>query len=238
MNRLFSVFLFSLVLFLCSSCEREDPIVEPTFIVGEPDASTNYFAYETPIHIVVTQNKQITQPFDLDNDNVADISVVCRYSINSNYYHQKSVTFTIQNKQFEICNTSLSDTVFQFVTGTSPVYRKIFNTLTFTQIDNSLTTILNHENYLCPKMFAKGESLSDNELWSSQTSLLTFSEMANYNNSYEIVDHDLIKGQWNNQEKQYLVFRKKDGPYVCYGWIKLKITDYTDVTIYEQSIQQ
>lgn len=238
MNRLSYIFVLCLVLFLCSSCDWDEQTYEPTFFVGKPDASTNHFVYDTPIHIVVGPNKQITQPFDLDNDNVVDVSLVCRYSINSTYYHQKSVKLTIQNNLFEVSNSNLNDTVFQFATGSSPIYKKVFNTLTNTQIDPSLTTVLTHESYLCPKMFANEESLSENELWSPQTTLLAFSEMANYNNGNEIIDHDLIKGLWNNKEEQYLVFRKKDGPYVCYGWIKLKITNYTDITIYEQAIQQ
>lgn len=237
MNRITAYFLICCGIFLFVSCDWEDPIEEQVFLVGKSESNVTQFEYSPSIHIVATQNHQITQPLDIDNDGEADVSIICKYAINSQYYHQKSVTLKVLNNQFSFSVKNMYDTVFQYVVGTSTVYRKVFNCLTNTNIDHSLTSILSTSTYFTPKMFEYGEGLSKNELWSSESSILAFTEVANYTVGTEAVDHDLIKGLWKNQGEKYLVFKYTGGSEIRYGWIRLQITDYSDVTLYEQAFQ-
>ena len=132
---------------------------------------------------------------------------------------------------------NMNDTVYQYLVGTTSVYRKIYNCLTNTDIDHSLTTVLSTSTYLSPKIFGYGKRLSKNEYWSTESSILAFSEVANYNIGREAVDYDIIKGLWKNQDEIYLVFKYIGSPEIRYGWIRLKVSDYKDVSIYEQAIQ-
>ena len=92
MNRITAYFLICCGIFLFVSCDWEDPIEEQVFLVGKSESNVTQFEYSPSIHIVATQNHQITQPLDIDNDGEADVSIICKYAINSQYYHQKSVT--------------------------------------------------------------------------------------------------------------------------------------------------
>lgn len=237
MNRISTYLIICFGIFLFNSCDWEDPIEERIFLVGKTESNATQFIYSSPIHMLANPNHQITQPIDIDNDGAADVSIVCKYALNSQYYHQKSVILNVLNNQFSFSTKNMYDTVFQYLTGTSTVYRKIFNSLTNTTIDPSLTTVLSTSTYLTPKMFEYGKGLSKNEFWSTESSILAFSEVANYNVGSESVDHDIIKGLWNNQNEKYLVFKTITGQTVRYGWIRLKISNNNDVMIYEQAFQ-
>jgi len=88
-----------------------------------------------------------------------------------------------------------------------------------------------HQTVLVPKIYVIGDTISNSNKFSNKGVTVTDREIG-YGGRSSSIYIDI----WNKDEIRYIGFRKVSDNQTEIGWIKLKVLDYTNITLYSYKI--
>jgi hypothetical protein len=227
-------------------CRKDDVNESPQFIVGVISENSVYKKFDPAIQLFPSNNmysfNDLQDTIDVDNDGQDDFILLCQNELNNNTLDKESYIIVI-NEKFEIAYSNIIDTNNIYIIkrndsiyGYQYSYFKPFN---LPGVDT-----LKKEYYETsePVICKIGTRPSDINEWSTYNNLY-FAEKDSSEYQWENLKHirytNIEKGIWNGIGKKYLVYRtKKDDNLVYYGWLKVEISNFCNMQIFESCFQK
>ncbi len=245
--KLFFNLLFIILLFGCS---KEEPLTKINFKVGKIEENSIYKKFDPEFQIIgidkmkddnilVNNNHD---SIDVDNDGIFDIGIeTVKYiqHINMDVYSSFSSIYCI-NSDFQIAMTSINDW-YSYTDSLTSDTVKVYNT---DKPDSySMITDWSEIEYykpIRPIEFKSGAMPDENTEWNIESRCyMSYRDSSYYYRTVEPLlkqYDDYTYGTKGVSEFKYIVFRKLDTK-CYYGWIKLRITDFNKISIYESYFQ-
>lgn len=180
---------------------------------------------------------------DIDNDGINDIKFKCS-SYASMSGPEKEVLLEITNKAFQASTVTIIDTTYTYsrtqdITVGGQVYKQIYlyyiNSISKGIPADATISSINTSSY--PKVNMCGDTLTHAESWSNDLLTLASSvELAVQGSGTTI--YSIKRGNWLGQDMKYILIKKSSGDTCRYGWIKLGVSKYDEVHIYEYALQK
>jgi formylglycine-generating enzyme required for sulfatase activity len=209
----------------------DQPAVDNRF-VGKPSTSLIMTRFDS-IRIIALDRTTIYYKIDVDSDKVADFRVSTLYGYSSGGASTMKTDIKVLADSTDISSVALIDTTYICSYYNYPIYYT--KSSGYVSRSTSLDTISSIATNYYPKVYAANDTLNENAVqWSNQTLVLSYRNDSG--NNYR--QNHIENGIWNNTHMKYLLFRKIKGGELHYGWIKLSITDHTDITLYQYACQK
>lgn len=155
--------------------------------------------------------KNFPATLDIDDDRINDLLfTTITYNGVSNHFSYSKIT-PLNNYEIAI------DTIVQRTWDINP--------------SNLTDTVFNLVTRFYPKIYVLGDRILNSNDFSNKALNLSIYDSSNYGYR-SIIDLNF----WNKDEIRYIGFRKTIGNITKIGWIKLKVLNYTNVTLYSYKI--
>ena len=236
-----------LALILTCGCDKEncEPCITNTandksFIIGTESDFINITKFDSTIKVIAPAHDFANENFDVDKDGVNDFEIRSDHGISPGGVNYQQSSIKILNSSFQISVFEMSDTLhrcMQVAYDTLIAYVYYNNYSNYTCSGNGIDTTYSPNNVYYPSIHSTGDSLTLNENWHGDD--LTFSY---YDQSYHgwfapFTSYLIVRGNWNNQNMKYVLFKKEYNDTELYGWLRLSIDNYKEIRIYEYAIQ-
>lgn len=155
--------------------------------------------------------KSFPATLDIDDDKIDDLQfIVLSYDGVSNHYSFSSIK-PLNNYEIAI------DSIVQQTWDVNP--------------SNLTDTLFNLVTVFYPKIYVLGDTILNSNNFSNKKLYLSIYDSSHY--GYRSIFN---LNFWNKDEIRYIGFRKTIGNITKTGWIKLKVINYTNVTLYSYKI--
>lgn len=165
--------------------------------------------------IVGLNNKKVTNyspaTLDVDGDNVNDLQITTNSFDGVSHHYAYSYITPLNNYEIAI------DSIIQKTWSINP--------------PNYNDTIFKQVTRVYPKIYVLSDQILNTNDFSRNTINISIRDLDYYGYA-----NSTILNIWNKDEVRYIGFRKVIGNVTKIGWIKLKVINYTDITLYSFKI--
>jgi hypothetical protein len=234
--------LMAIVTFI--SCKKDETTDSPQFIVGVISENSVYKKFDPSLHLfpgnTMYSFNDLQDSIDVDNDGQYDFVFRCQNELNGNTLDKESYII-INNSKFEIAFVNVIDTMNLYLSERNDTiyeyeysYFKPFNSPYDSLIKEYYETFE-------PTIFENGTKPSDVNQWSKYDLYFAEKDSSEYRweNLKQIRFTNFEKRIWNGISAKYLVYRtKKDDNLVYYGWLKVEISNFCNIQVFESCFQK
>ena len=239
-----SIIVLFLMLILINGCkkEKDKPLdTEIDFIIGTENDFVDITKFDSTIKIIATSYNSINVDFDIDKDGIPDFKIRSDYETSPGGINYQKSSIKVVNSLFQISTIDMFDTLHkctQITNDTIITYIIYNNYSTYTCNGDGIDSTYSPNIFSIPKIYSMGDRLTYNEFWSSEDLIFSY-----YDQSYQwvyppYISYSVIRGNWNNQNMKYILFRKENNNKSLYGWLRLSIDNYREIRVYEYAIQK
>lgn len=210
------------------------------FTIGNKSYYVDVTTLDSAIEISAMVHSYTSKKFDIDKDGTPDFELYSDYSISPGGINYQKSMIKVLNPIFHISTIKMSDTLYKCkqITNDTIVTYTIYNNYSNFSC-NGIKTTFSPNIYTYPKVYSKGDSLTYNESWINKDLILSFNDRSAFIFGHpSITIHSIIRGNWNNKNLKYLLFKKEYNGKNYYGWLKLSICCYSGIRLYEYAIQK
>lgn len=245
-----------LVLFALVGCKKETPSVTPPvdcsnvsdFVIGVENDCVSITTFDTPITIVSSQSigpwPGVDSSFDINNDGQNDFSFTSTHAISLGGVRLLMSSIIILNGGIHISVIDLTDTVHECIYPPNPSFEYVVdynNNSTYECVSGLKNELIGIFTNTHPKVYNMNDTINHSETWSDYYSQeLNLSYFDNFYSHFMYYQRDnyILRGNWNNTNKQYIVFQRNDGVRDYYGWLKLDVTNNKEIHFYGYAYQK
>lgn len=94
-------------------------------------------------------------------------------------------------------------------------------------------TIYAIRNLSYPKIYVKGDTVNFSESWLNEELILSYFD----NSIGDRTSYKILRGNWNNSNMKYILFRIKKTSKSYYGWLKLSVDEHNEISFFEYAYQ-
>ncbi|MGF7141585.1 hypothetical protein [Roseimarinus sediminis] len=209
-------------------------------VIGEEVEYIRITTFDSPEIIIAPWYQSGWFRFDIDGDGTHDIGL---YS--GDYYSNGGTNAQISrisclNSDFQMSTIEMFDTIFKcqnYINDStySLVYHNNYSSYTCSNVDKD--SIYNLEKFSYPKVYSKGDTLTNAESWLSEDLILSYFDHSIFEWEKSYVEHSILKGNWNNMHFKYILLKKTIEDEYIIGWLKLSVDNHKEVRFYEYAIQ-
>jgi len=226
-------------------CQKDEVNESPQFIVGVISENSIYKKFDPSLQLLPGNTmysfNYLQDSIDVDNDGQYDFAFLCQNELNNNTLDKESYIL-IRNSKFEVAYIEVIDTINLYVTHRNDTIVS-YEYSYFKPFDIPGTDTLIKEYYSTsePEIFNNGTKPSDVNQWSIYDLYFAEKDSSEYRweNLKQIRFTNFEKSIWNGISAKYLVYRtKKDDNLVYYGWLKVEISNFCNMRIFESCYQK
>ncbi len=248
MNRnTFTIIVSIFTLILLNNCEKQtnEPSDSSTkldskFIIGLNNDCIDITTLNPTIEIIAPAYIYTHQNFDIDKDGISDFELRSDHiSSPGGLKYQKS-SIKIVNSSFQISVIEMSDTLHRCIHSINDTiisYMVYNNYSNVTCSGDGIDSVYSPNTFSYPKIYSTGDTLNLTESWSNDDLTLSY-----YNYMYFLISppitYSIVRGNWNNQNMKYVLFKKDHEGIYIYGWLRLSIDNIKEIRFYEYAIQK
>lgn len=228
----------SLIVFITSCSKKKDNSSGSTFVIGNVTDFMVVNTFDTSINIIAPSQDDSQYQFDINDDGIFDFEFLSEHVLSSGGLNYRESSIQILNETIQISMIEMIDTTHECISilnDTSIIWSFIYNNYAnATCQEDGIDSILSIQSLSYPNINSKGDSIYFTESWSSGTQILSYYDNSNngISNSYKI-----LRGNWNNSNMKYILFRIRKNSRYYYGWLKLSVNDYKEIRFYEYAYE-
>lgn len=223
------------------ACKKDDPVVtKSSTTVNFGDASVGGQTVNTLSAPITLNNGPnggwLEDSVDMDNDGVYDLMFI---NYGKNWANHQFSKVEVLNNDYTIAATPVLDTLYfthdnqnSQIAETDVSWNTQSNYDAMSSNDSLGQTI--NENYI--NYYTQGSEIDGSAGTIQWTNEGIFGEYANgtpMNSSFFL---HLRKGYWADMGTQYLLVRKNTNGSYSYGWVKLEMEDYINLSVFETAL--
>ncbi len=242
MKNIISIISLIFAIILISGCKKET-YENKRFIIGVDNDFVDITILDSTIKIIAPGHNHTSENFDVDNDGVIDFEIHSEHGMSPGGYNYQESSIKIVNSSFQISVIEMSDTLqrcmhMQVEYDTVIYYIYYNNYSAYTCYGDGIDTTFSPNIFYYPSIHMPGESLTQLETWSGDDLTLSSYDGSNYIWFPHYKLYSVLRGNWNNQNMKYILFKKEYNSIALYGWLRLSIDNYKEIRVYEYAIQK
>jgi hypothetical protein len=229
-------------LFGCKKDEVNDP---PQFVVGVISENSVYKKFDPPIQLIpgniMFSGNMLQDSIDVDNDGQYDFTFTC-FNVLNNGMLTKESYIIISKSKFKIAYLDVRDINNVYVSGRNDtIFEYVYSY--FKPFDLPYDTLIKEYAQTSePTIFEYGTRTSKLNEWPIyDTFYFAVKDSTEYrwDNLKQVRFTNIEKGIWNEAGAKYLVYRlKEDNGLIYYGWLKVEISNFCNIRIFESCFQK
>jgi hypothetical protein len=236
--------MFSVLLGLILSCKKEpiEPInSDGSLIFGNIPPNFNITTFDSSVSIIAAWHSSASYQFDIDSDGVNDFKLNSVYSASPGGIDQREASIDVLNSTFQISVSTLLDSIFQCKYIENDTLKSItyYNGIGgYSCSGSNLNSFSRVDTTVCPKIYSIGDTIGNEGNWVSNSVKFSIFNNDNLWVLFPVQNTCIFRGNWNNTNMKYLLFRINNNGQFRYGWLKLSIDEYNHIRFHEYAMQK
>ncbi len=217
---------------------KSEEEIDKKFKIGKDNVLVDIIKFDSSISINAPWHSNAIAYLDVDKNGVSDFEIKCNWAISPGGVNVQSSSIKILNPSIYISVIEVSDTSHLCESINYKMYYN--NNSNYICCDSCKNTTYPSEIYNYPYIYHIGDTLNHLEKWLNNELTLSYydhSSHSGYPTLYKFLC-DIKRGNWNNQNMKYILFKKEHNDKFLYGWIRISLENYSNIRVYEYALQK